>query len=58
MAKVPVTTEPELRLGRTVPLGDVAELTFSHPPLIGDAFVNGASSPARCFSAPRYWPKI
>jgi Cu/Ag efflux pump CusA len=41
MAKVPVTTEPELRLGRTVPLGDAAEITFSHPPLIGDAFVNG-----------------
>src|SRR4051794_31112834 len=40
MAKIPVTTEPELRLGRTVPLGDAAELTFSHPPLIGDAFVN------------------
>jgi hypothetical protein len=41
MAKIPVTTEPELRLGRTVPLGDAAEITFSHPPLIGDAFVNG-----------------
>jgi CzcA family heavy metal efflux pump len=41
MAKIPVTPEPELRLGRTVPLGDVAEVTFSHPPLIGDAFVNG-----------------
>src|SRR6185503_8392983 len=43
MAKVPVISEPELRLGRAVPLGDVAEVTFSHPPLIGDAFVNGGN---------------
>lgn len=43
MAKVPVTPEPELRLGRTLPLGDVAELTFSHAPLIGDAYVNGGN---------------
>ncbi len=41
LAKVPIVTEPELRFGRAVPLGDVAELTFSHPPLIGDAYVNG-----------------
>ena len=41
LAKLPVVAEPELRFGRNVPLGDVAELTFSHPPLIGDAFANG-----------------
>ena len=43
MAKIPVTPEPELRLGRALPLGDVAELTYSHAPLIGDAFVNGGN---------------
>ena len=41
MAKIPVTPEPELRLGRALPLGDVAELTYSHAPVIGDATVNG-----------------
>jgi Cu/Ag efflux pump CusA len=43
MAKVPIASEPELKTGRTVPLGDVTEVTFSHPPLIGDAFVSGGN---------------
>lgn len=37
MAKVPVTTPHLLLSGKTLALGEVAELSFSHPPLIGDA---------------------
>lgn len=37
MAKVPLTTPSLLLSGKSLSLGDVTELTFSHPPLIGDA---------------------
>ena len=40
MAKVAVTPIHLLMTGKTLTLGEVAEVTFSHPPLIGDAFVN------------------
>jgi CzcA family heavy metal efflux pump len=40
LAKVPVGAQNLLMTGRTLALGEVAETTFSHPPLIGDAFVN------------------
>ncbi|MEP6587950.1 MAG: efflux RND transporter permease subunit [Polaromonas sp.] len=40
MAKVAVTTPYLLLSGKSLALGDVAEVTFSHPPLIGDAVVN------------------
>src|SRR5881396_177906 len=33
----------QIMTGKTMALGDVAELTFAHPPLIGDAFVNNGS---------------
>lgn len=41
MAKVPVTSPSLLLSGKSMSLGEVAEVTFSHPPLIGDAVVNG-----------------
>ena len=40
MAKVAVTPQHVLMTGKTMSLGDVTEVTFSHPLLIGDAFVN------------------
>ncbi len=40
MAKVPIGAPHLLMTGRSMALGDVAEVTFSHPPLIGDAIVN------------------
>ncbi|CAM3325189.1 efflux RND transporter permease subunit [Polaromonas hydrogenivorans] len=40
MAKVAVTTPYLLLSGKNLALGDVAEVTFSHPPLIGDAVVS------------------
>jgi Cu/Ag efflux pump CusA len=40
MAQVPIGAQHLLMTGRTLPLGDVAEVTFDHPPLIGDAVVN------------------
>ena len=43
MAKVAVTTPHLLLSGKTLSLGDVAELTFSHPPLIGDAVARNGS---------------
>jgi CzcA family heavy metal efflux pump len=43
MAKVAVTPQHLLMTGRQMTLGEVAEVTYSHPPLIGDAFVNGGS---------------
>ena len=41
MAKVPVSPVHLLMTGKTLTLGEVTEVTFAHPPLIGDAFVNG-----------------
>jgi CzcA family heavy metal efflux pump len=41
MAKVAVAAPHLLLTGRTMALGDVAEVTFAHPPLIGDASVAG-----------------
>ena len=41
MAKVPLSPLHLLMTGKTMSLGDLAEVTFAHPPLIGDAFVNG-----------------
>lgn len=40
MAKVALTPQHLMLTGKTMSLGDVAEVGFSHPPLIGDAFVN------------------
>ncbi len=40
MAKVALSPQHLLMIGKTMSLGDVAEVTFAHPPLIGDAFVN------------------
>jgi Cu/Ag efflux pump CusA len=40
MAKVAIGAQHLLMTGKGMALGDVAEVTFSHPPLIGDAFVN------------------
>ncbi len=40
MAKVAVAPQHLLMTGKRMSLGDVAEVTFGHPPLIGDAFVN------------------
>jgi CzcA family heavy metal efflux pump len=43
MAKVAVGAQHLTMTGKTMALGEVAEVTFSHPPLIGDAIVdNGA----------------
>ncbi|MGH6640629.1 MAG: efflux RND transporter permease subunit, partial [Polaromonas sp.] len=39
MAKVAVTPPHMLLTGKTMSLGEVSEVTFSHPPLIGDAVV-------------------
>ena len=43
MAKVVLGAQHLLMTGKTMALGDVAEVTFAHPPLIGDAFVNNGS---------------
>jgi CzcA family heavy metal efflux pump len=43
MAKVAVAPVHLLMTGKTLSLGEVAEVTFAHPPLIGDAFVNDGS---------------
>ena len=43
MAKVAVGAQHLLMTGKAMALGDVAELTFSHAPLIGDAFVNNGN---------------
>jgi len=40
MAKVAVTPQHVLSAGKKMELGDVAEVMYSHPQLIGDAFVN------------------
>ncbi|WP_010099811.1 efflux RND transporter permease subunit [Burkholderia ubonensis] len=43
MAKVAVTPLHLLLTGKTMALGDVAEVTFAHPPLIGDAVVRNGN---------------
>jgi CzcA family heavy metal efflux pump len=43
MSKVAVTAPHLLLSGKNMSLGEVAEVTFSHPPLIGDAVVNGSN---------------
>lgn len=43
MAKVAVGAQHLVMTGKQMALGDVAEVTFAHPPLIGDAFVNHGS---------------
>jgi CzcA family heavy metal efflux pump len=40
MAKVPLSPLHLVMTGRTMEIGDVAEVTESHPPMIGDALVN------------------
>jgi CzcA family heavy metal efflux pump len=41
MAKVAVAPQHLLLKGKKMALGEVAEVSFGHPPLIGDAYVNG-----------------
>src|SRR5439155_1175067 len=43
MAKVVLGAQHLLMTGKTIALGDVTELTFAHPPLIGDAFGNNGT---------------
>ena len=43
MAKVAVAPQHLLLTGKQMALGDVAEVTYSHPPLSGDAIVNGGN---------------
>jgi CzcA family heavy metal efflux pump len=40
MAKLPVTPMHLLMTGKEMTLGEIAETSFAHPPLIGDAIVN------------------
>lgn len=43
MAKVPLSPLHLLMTGKKMALGDVAEVTFAHPPLIGDAVVKNGT---------------
>lgn len=43
MAKVPVSPLHLLMTGKKMALGDVSEVTFAHPPLIGDAVVKNGN---------------
>jgi Cu/Ag efflux pump CusA len=43
MAKVAVAPQHLILTGRSMSLGDVAEVTFTHPPLIGDAVVRNGN---------------
>lgn len=43
MAKVPVSPIHLLMSGKTLSLGEVTEVTFAHPPLIGDAVVKNGN---------------
>jgi CzcA family heavy metal efflux pump len=43
MAKLAVSPVHLLMTGKTLALGELAEVTFAHPPLIGDAYVNSGS---------------
>lgn len=40
MAKVPVAPKHLLLSGRSMSLGEVTEVTFAHPPIIGDSILN------------------
>ncbi len=44
MAKVAVAPQHLLLTGKQMALGDVAEVTYAHPPLIGDAIVNNGGN--------------
>ncbi|TFH50188.1 MAG: efflux RND transporter permease subunit, partial [Lysobacterales bacterium] len=44
MAKVPIGAQHLLLKGKKMSLGDVAEVSFGHPPLIGDAFDNDGNA--------------
>jgi CzcA family heavy metal efflux pump len=43
MAKIPVTPLHLLMTGRRMSLGEVTEVTFAHPPLIGDAIIKNGT---------------
>ncbi|MGA8514244.1 MAG: efflux RND transporter permease subunit [Burkholderiaceae bacterium] len=43
MAKIPVSTPSLLLSGKNMSLGEVTEVTFSHPPLIGDAVLKNGN---------------
>jgi CzcA family heavy metal efflux pump len=43
MAKVAVGAQHLIMTGKHMSLGEVTEVTFAHPPLIGDAFVNSGN---------------
>jgi CzcA family heavy metal efflux pump len=43
MAKVPLAAQHLVMTGKNLSLGEIAETTFDHPPLIGDAFVNNGN---------------
>jgi CzcA family heavy metal efflux pump len=43
MAKVPVASPSLLLSGKNLSLGEVTEVTFSHPPLIGDAVLKNGN---------------
>jgi CzcA family heavy metal efflux pump len=43
MAKLAVSPVHLLMTGKTLTLGELTEVTFAHPPLIGDAYVNSGS---------------
>ena len=43
MAKLAVAPQHLLLKGKKMNLGDVAEITYNHPQLIGDAYVNGTN---------------
>ncbi len=43
MAKIAVGAQHLLMTGKTMSLGEVAEVAYAHPPLIGDAFVNNGN---------------
>jgi Cu/Ag efflux pump CusA len=43
MAQLPVTPLHLLMTGRRMSLGEVAEVTFAHPPLIGDAVIKNGT---------------
>lgn len=43
MAKVAVTSPHVLLTGKNMALGDVTEVSFAHPPLIGDAVLNNGN---------------
>ncbi|MFN0300074.1 MAG: efflux RND transporter permease subunit [Burkholderiales bacterium] len=43
MAKIPIGAPHLLMTGRSMSLGDVSEVTYAHPALIGDAIVRGGN---------------